>query len=107
MASLREVTLYAATVESVKVTVDTDADPTGTAPQFALSAVEATAPGNFSTGSWSGSWASATGYTDALTPTIGSGGTLVIASGSRYWVWVKVTLSGEVAVWPAFELRCP
>ena len=99
-------TLYAATVESVEVDIETDADPTGTAPTFALSAKGASAPGSFSAGSWTTSY-STSGKTTARTPTLGSAGTLVIASGSNYDLWVKVTLGSETAVWPVGSVICP
>ncbi len=106
MPTTTAVTLYAATVESVEVDIETDADPTGAVPQFALSAVGAVAPGTFSNGTWSTTYAS-TGRTTARTPTLGSAGTLVIASGSTYELWVKVTLGGETAVWVVGRIICP
>jgi len=99
-------TLYAATVEALEVDIYTNADPTGTAPTFALSAKGASAPGTFSAGSWTTSYAS-TGWTTARTPTLGSAGTLVIASGSTYDLWCAVTLGSEVAKWPVGSVICP
>jgi hypothetical protein len=98
-------TLFAATVESLEVDIETDADPTGAVPQFALAAKGAVAPGTFSAGTWSTTYAS--GRTTARTPTLGSAGTLVIASGSNYDLWIKVTLGSEVAVWPVGTVICP
>lgn len=103
---LKTETLFAATVESVEVDIETDADPTGTAPQFALSAAGATAPGTFSNGTWSTSYSSTTGTT-ARTPTLGSSGTLTIASGTSYDLWIKVTLGSETAVWTVGRIICP
>jgi hypothetical protein len=99
-------TLFAATVEALEVDIYTDADPTGASPQFALSAKGASAPGTFSAGSWTTSYAS-TGWTTARTPTLGSAGTLVIVSGTTYDVWAKVTLGSETAVWPVGTVVCP
>ena len=99
-------TLFAATVEALEVDIYTDADPTGTNPQFALSAKGAAAPGTFSSGSWTTAYPSS-GWTTARTPTLGSGGTLVIASGSSYSLWAKVTLGSEIAVWPVGDVICP
>lgn len=101
------VELYAATVESVEVDIETDADPTGTAPTFALSAKGASAPGSFSAGSWTTTYSSTTNRTTARTPTLGSAGTLVIASGTTYDLWAKVTLGSETAVWPVGSVICP
>lgn len=99
-------TLFAATVEALEVDIYANADPTGTAPQFALSAAGAVAPGTFSAGSWTTSYAS-TGWTTARTPTLGSSGTLTLASGSTYELWAKVTLGSEVAVWIVGRVICP
>jgi hypothetical protein len=101
------VTLWAATVESLEVSISTDVDPTATPPQFALSAAGSTSPGSFSPGTWAGTWNASTEQTTARTPSIGSGGTLTIASGSSYLLWTKVTLGGEVAVWPVGSIRVP
>jgi hypothetical protein len=99
-------TLYAATVEALEVDIYTNADPTGANPQFALSAKGASAPGTFSAGSWTTSYAS-TGWTTARTPTLGSAGTLVLASGSTYDLWVSVALGSETAKWRVDSVICP
>ena len=101
------VTLWASTLESLEVQIATDADPTATAPQFALSAAGATSPGTFQAGTWSTTWNASTQRTTARTPNIGSGGTLSITSGTSYLLWAKVTLGGEVAVWPVGSIRVP
>ena len=99
-------TLYAATVEAVEVDIETNADPTGTAPTFALSAKGASAPGTFSAGSWTTSYSSS-GVTTARTPTLGSAGTLVIASGTTYDLWITVVLGSETAKWRVGSVICP
>jgi hypothetical protein len=105
---MNEETLYAATVESLEVPIDTPADPTAEAPQFALSTVGAVTPGSFSAGAWhADGYSATTGKTTAITPTLGSTGTLAIASGTSYTLWAKVTLGSEVAVWPVGRIRCP
>jgi hypothetical protein len=101
------VTLWAATVESLEVPIITSSDPTGTAPEFALSAAGATAPGTFSAGTWAGSWDASTLRATARTPSIGGTGTLTVTSGTSYLLWAKVTLGGEVAVWPVGSIRVP
>lgn len=101
------VTLWEATVESLEVDIETTADPTATAPQFALSAASATAPGAWVTGAWSSTWDAATRRTTASTPTIGGAGSMEIDAGSGYRLWVKVTLGGEIAVWPVGTIKVP
>ncbi len=101
------VTLWAATVESLEVSISTDADPTATPPEFALSTAGATSPGSFSQGAWSGAWDVSTERTTARTPTIGGSGTLTVTSGASYLLWAKVTLGSEVAVWPVGSIRIP
>ncbi len=93
------VLLYEDTVESLSIDIKTSADPTGTLPQFALS-TDATQPGTFQIGAWSGSYNSSTQLTTALTPTLGAtGATLTIATGTSYTLWAKVTVGSEIAVW--------
>lgn len=107
MASLQRVTLYASTAESLEVPIRTNDDPTGDPPEFALAA-SAVAPGTFHAGEWSGSFYDAdTRYATAVTPLIGSGQTLAIRSGDQLVVWARVTLDGEVAVWPVGQVLCP
>lgn len=101
------VTLWASTLESLEVQISTDADPTAAAPQFALSTAGATSPGTFQAGTWSTTWDATTQRTTARTPNIGSGGTLTVASGTSYLLWAKVTLGGEIAVWPVGSIRVP
>ena len=101
------VQLFADTVESVQVPIKTNSDPTGTAPQFALSTTAAVTPGSFTTGSWSGSYSSTTGLTTAVTATLGTAGSMTIATGISYSLWIKVTLGSEVAVWKVGTVRCP
>lgn len=102
-----EVTIYAASVESVELPIGTNADPTGTAPAFALSTVDAVAPGSFTNGTWVGSYDTVTEQTTARTPTLGSAGSLTLASGTDYKLWAKVTLGSEVAVWVVGKVICP
>jgi len=100
--------LYAATIESLEVPIETNSDPTGAPPQFCLTSTSASAPGTFSAGSWVGTYNADTQLTTARTPTIGSAGSLTIASGQSYSLWVKVVLGGESAVWIVRPLlRCP
>jgi hypothetical protein len=99
------VTLHAATLERIEVPIRTTADPTATAPDWSLTAPNATAPGSWTAGSWNGTWAN--GRATAVSPTIGAAGQLVVASGANYRAWVRVTAGGEVAVWPVGAVRVP
>lgn len=99
------VDLYDETLEALEVPVTTTLDPTDTDPQFALSAVGADTPGTWRTGSWSGAWDPTTKRATAVTPLIGSAGTLVVEPGSSYRLWIKVAAGSETAVWPVGAIR--
>lgn len=99
------VTLWASTLESVEVPIITDVDPTGAAPQFGLSTSTSTPPTTYETGAWSGTWDASTKRTTARTPTLGANGTLPITASTTYVVWAKVTLGGEIAVWPVGSVK--
>jgi hypothetical protein len=101
------VRLYAATVESLQVQIVTPADPTGTAPQFALSAPTANTPGSFVSGVWSGTWDPANGRALAVTPTLGATGALPVVAGTSYRLWARVTIGSEAAVWPVGGITVP
>ena len=101
------VTLWEATVESLEVDIETTADPTAAEPEFALSPAAATAPGVWVPGAWSSTWDAATRRTTASTPTIGGGGSIEIEAGSVYRLWAKITLGGEIAVWPVGTIKVP
>ena len=94
---------------SLDVTLRVTPDPTASTPQFALSAKGTNTPGTFSSGAWkSGStWSSTTGQIVATTPTIGAAGTLVIAAGSSYWLWYKLTVGSETFVDKCAIVECP
>ena len=105
--ALHTVKLFAATAESLEVPIKTNDDPTSDPPEFSLSASAAT-PGTFHAGEWSGSFYDPdTRYATAVTPLIGAGQTLAIRSGDQLVVWARVTLDGEVAVWPVGQVLCP
>lgn len=99
------VTLYAATSESLEVPIKTNADPTATPPEFALSSASAVTPGTFVPGAWSGAWVN--GTTTAVTATLGATASMAVVGGTTYQLWVKVTLGGEVAVWPVGRVQVP
>ena len=98
--SIRSVVLVAPTYETLEVEVYCSANPTATAPQFAMTA-EGTLV-NGSTTYYAGDWGETygtDGWTFANTPPLGSAGTIVISSGTRLWLWVKVVTGAETAVW--------
>lgn len=100
------VTLWPTTSESLEVDITTDADPTATAPQFGISPAGGTQPSSaWVQGQWTTSWSD--GKTTARTPLLGPAAQLVIASGASYLLWIRVTLGGEVAVWPVGSIRVP
>lgn len=89
------VLLRAVTLESLQIPIVASVDPTGGQVAFALSAPGASSPGTYSSGQWSGSWDASTGRAVAITPLIGAAGTLPIAAGSGYDLWVKVSSIGS------------
>ncbi len=96
-------TIESATSEKLGVVIRTKGDPSGTPPSFAVGT--GTDPGTFANGTWSGSWDSTTGEIEALTPTIGAAGTLVVAGATDYRLYARWTVSGETPVKVAAILR--
>jgi hypothetical protein len=106
----RTVTLEAPTAESLHVDIKSTATPVGTAPGFALTAAgtRATVATSYTAGTWAtaygtilddtGASVTSAGETTARTPTIGVAGTMTVASGTRYWLWVKTVAGSETAV---------
>ena len=95
-----QVHLRAVTVESLEVPIASSVDPTSGTVAFALSAPGAATPGAYSSGQWSGTWSSATGRVTAITPTIGATGSMTIAAGNAYDLWVRVSgVGSETPQW--------
>jgi hypothetical protein len=92
--------------ESLTVVLKVTPDPTGSTPQFALSAHGTTDPGSFSNGTL-GTWSTSTKRVTCTTPTIGGAGTLQIAAGSRYHLWYKLVVGGETFVDICADIVCP
>ena len=90
--------LDAATLETVKDTVTTSADPRGTPPDWSLTAADATSAGAWVPGSWSGDWSETSGRATALSPQIGAAGALVLAEGNTYKLWIRWTANGDTPV---------
>lgn len=89
----------ATTLETVDVVVSVDADPTGATPQFCVVAAGASISGaSWQNGSWVTDWSAARKRATARTPAIGASGTLVVAAGTAYDLWWRVTLLTETPV---------
>lgn len=90
--------VIAAGAEALNVTVTSRAgDPTGGAVEFAFVAVGAgTAPSSWTAGTW-GTWNAVTESVVAVTPTVGSAGSVVLAAGN-WSVFVKYTVGGETVI---------
>lgn len=95
--------------ESIDVTSRFMPDPTSATPYFALSAKGTNTPGTFFEGAWrtGSTWSSTTGQIIATTPTIGADGSLVIAAGTDYWLWQRVTVGFETFVDKVAIISCP
>lgn len=100
-------TIYAGSAVSVETTVKSDADPTGTTPGWAVTSLDATAPGATTAGTWSGAYVAATDKAVASSPLIGDGQSLDINSGSTYRLWLSVTVGSETLVEPVAIIHCP
>lgn len=97
-------TLWVETKQAFDIPLRTPTDPVATPPEFSISSTADT-PGTYAAGSWSSSWDSTTKYTTAVTPTMGTGGTLPLIAGTTYDLWVKITLGGEVAQYICATVR--
>jgi len=102
---MNNITIYSAEAVSITVPVLVDVNPTGTPPQFALSASDANVPGAFSVGAWLGTYAS--GKAKAASPTVGGAGTLAILADNTYRLWCKVLVAGETYCEPIATILCP
>lgn len=95
----REVRLRASWSGSLRVEWGSSIDPTAITPQFLVTAptVEDPATTGWVAGEWEGAYGAAgTGWTYALTPTIGSSSTsFTLTSGSRYRLWMRVPNLGD------------
>lgn len=101
-----DVQLSAATVESLELDVYCSSDPTGTAPEFAVTAFGTYASGSttFTAGAWASTYGS-DGWSTARTPTMGSSGSLAVTSGQRKWLWIKAVAGSETAIWLVGSVR--
>lgn len=100
-------TIYAGSAVSVETVVKSDTDPTGTAPGWAITALDATAPGSTSAGTWAVAYSATTDKATARSPLIGDGQTLDLTSGSTYRLWLSVTAGSETMVEPVAIIHCP
>ena len=93
------VVIESETAEYLKVTLETDADPTGGAVEWAFSAGSRSDPGSWVAGQWaSAGWSSRTGRVDVLSPLVGSGQAADVAQGSTYDVFVRFAVGSELPV---------
>jgi hypothetical protein len=91
------ITLEPPSVEAFRTAVEASADPTATAPGWAIVAC-GVEPSAFTPGSWAGVYAN--GSAVAVTPTVGftgSGAGIELAAGD-WQSWVRITVGGEVIV---------
>jgi len=86
---MKDILIESASVEAVKVTIKADADPTGSAVEFLVTANTATSPsGTWVAGSW-GTWEN--GVVVATTPTLGAtGASIVLTEGATVTLWCRV-----------------
>jgi hypothetical protein len=75
------------------VEIRSQLDPTGSPPLFALTTGRRSDPSGYVAGTWASAWSALDGRVDAWTPTIGDSGSLVVAAGSIYDLWVQLTTS--------------
>lgn len=100
-------TIHNEAAVSLDVVLKVTPNPTGSTPQFALSAEGVNTPGSFSNGSL-GTWNASTRLVTCTTPTIGgSGATLQMTPGNRYWLWYKLVVGGETFCDPCETIYCP
>lgn len=81
--------------ERKRVRITTRVDPTGNAVEFAVTTELRSDPDGWRPGAWDGTWNSEDGSVDALSPTIGAAGTLVVEEGNVYDLWVRWTAGDE------------
>lgn len=98
--SVDHVRISAQTLEALEHEVFCSANPTASAPEYALTAGKTIADD----ATWvAGAWASAygdDGWVWARTPTFGRGeASLPIAAGTSKWLWIKASASPEDAIW--------
>jgi hypothetical protein len=104
---IRSHTIHDEAAESLTVTLRCTPDPTGGTVEFALSARGTNTPGTWHAGQL-GTWSSATGGVDALTPTIGgASAVLEMTAGNAYWLWFKLVVDSETFVDVAATVVCP
>ena len=100
-------TIFADSTVSVETVVKSNADPTGTLPYFALSAVGAVTPGSYVAGTWGVAYSATTDKATARSATVGGTGSHAIVSGTDYLLWCKVAASGDTLVEPVALIHCP
>lgn len=87
------ITIHSPTsVDKLRATVETSADPTGSTVSWQLTATDATpAADSWVAGAWSGSYSG--GKATTISPVLTSG--LGASAGTRYTAWVRWTVGAE------------
>lgn len=98
-------TLESAAAKRYLVTIETPADPTGSAVEFAVVPATATSPSSWVAGNWQSAWSSTTSRVQALTPLIGTGQALNVTEGQDYRVYMRWQAGGDTPVELADTLR--
>lgn len=85
-------TIESASAEQLLVKVQTVSDPTGGAVEFQAdlaSSGRGSPSGSWVAGSWNGTYNATTQRVEALTPTVGVAGSIVVAEGADYHLWMR------------------
>lgn len=84
-------TIESTSVEPFLVWLRAPGDPTGSLPEFGVTAVDATDPdGTWANGAWASTWNSGTGRVAAHSATVGvAGADLTVVEGGHYKLWVR------------------
>jgi hypothetical protein len=100
MASKTDILLKVSveSIETLRATIKTTNDPTGTAPAFAFSALSDMDPtDDWNNGSW-GTWNSSSKVADAVSPTFPDTTATVSLSVGTYNIWMKWTVGSETPI---------
>lgn len=92
MTAVLTLALPSTTREHARVEITTTGDPTAAAPEFALTTSQDSDDATWEPGTWATSWDANTGTIDALSPLIGEGQSLPLASSNTYRLHIRWTL---------------
>ncbi len=96
MSTTSRKTIRLNSIEKIPVEIETAGDPTGALPAFQLVSNDG-AESSWEDGEWDGTWSTATGIINALSPLVGLAATLPILA-TDYWYDLNVrwTLGTEI-----------